>query len=57
MIDKEYDTFVLVCDNCGEKFDNGYEFFEDAVEGKKDIGFISKKYANGWMDLCPECQG
>jgi hypothetical protein len=44
----------LTCDICGkgEKFD----YFDHALEYKKDLGWISEKYNGEWQDICPECQ-
>jgi len=56
MIEKQYGKFVVVCDNCGESGEGEYYTFEDAVNDKKSNGYISRKYSNGWKDLCKDCQ-
>jgi hypothetical protein len=55
MIDKQFDSYVLVCDCCGEKSTGQFDTWEEAKDSKKEEGFISRQYTNGWMDLCPEC--
>jgi len=56
MIDRDYDDYYLVCDNCGRQVDEPFDSWEKAVEAKKENGYTSKKYGNGWKDLCPECK-
>ena len=46
--------YWLTCDNCGEDFD--LETFDDAVDYKKENGWLSEKYNGEWQDICPECQ-
>jgi hypothetical protein len=60
MIEKDgFGQYDLICDNCGESADKSFDDFYDAVNYRKDKdnGWTSKKYANGWKDLCPECSG
>jgi len=56
MIEKEGYEFFIVCDNCYTISDDSYETFEEAVENKGPQGFKSRKYGNGWLDLCKDCQ-
>jgi len=56
MINKEYGQFTYICDNCGAGTDEKFNTWQDAVDGKKDIGWKSEKTSTGWLDLCPDCQ-
>lgn len=56
MIEKQGHKFFIVCDNCYAVSDEGYDTFEEAAENKGLQGFKSKKYSNGWVDLCKDCQ-
>ncbi len=57
MIDKIFGEFHLVCDVCDEEANEVFDEFIDAVEGKKDLGWRSRKDPKkGWLDICPECQ-
>lgn len=56
MIEKQWDTYILVCDICGEKAETEYHSWDDAVYGKKNEGWQSKKDSNVWLDVCPNCQ-
>ncbi len=55
MIDKKYGQYAIVCDvgNCGESLE-GFDTFQDAVEGKKEHGWKSRKVDGQWQDVCPE---
>lgn len=48
------DGYWLVCDICGKEHD--FETFDDALDYKKENGWISEKYKGEWQDVCPECQ-
>jgi len=53
MIDgNKRDGFVLICDICGEEAPDSFDFFNQAVEYKKENGWKSQY----WEDICPECQ-
>ncbi len=56
MITKYGNLYFLVCDVCGEKADEPFSEFDDAVEYKKENGWKSQKYRGEWEDVCPECQ-
>jgi len=56
MIEKEYGLFILYCDICGEKADEDFNKFMDAVDYKKQNGWKSQKHKGDWEDVCPECQ-
>lgn len=50
-----YSETYLTCDCCEKevKFDSFY----DAVDGKKEIGWISRKNVrDDWEDVCDECK-
>lgn len=55
MIDKDYDSYQLICDICGEVVKE-FDDFYDAVDYKKDNGWRSRRVIGGWEDVCPECQ-
>jgi hypothetical protein len=52
-----FDTYDIVCDNCGEETNEDFDSFQEAVEWKKDKsnGWKSKKVNGKWEDHCPEC--
>jgi hypothetical protein len=56
MIQARYGKFVLVCDNCEDEGEKEYLSFQEAVEGKKEEGWKSKKYSDGFKDLCNDCK-
>ena len=56
MITKEYGVYKIVCDICEATSCADYETFDEAVEGKKDNGYQSKKYSDGWKDICSDCR-
>ena len=51
-------TFYLVCDRCGTVEEGPvFDCFMDAVYGKKELGFKSRKDEYGeWEDLCKDCK-
>ena len=54
MIDKQFNSYVLICDICYDEQEY-FDSFDEAVEGKKELGWKSKKTINGWHDICPKC--
>ena len=57
MIDKTHGEYWLICDICAGDTGLAFEEFYDAVEAKKDLGWLSKKDTKkGWQDICPNCQ-
>jgi len=56
MIDKSYGRYQLICDICGEQFEESFETFQDVVEGKDTLGWKSQKTSKGWEDTCPICK-
>jgi hypothetical protein len=56
-IEKEEGKFILYCDICGETADRPFVEFRDAVNHKKENGWRSRLEKDGWVDICPECQG
>lgn len=48
--------FAVVCDICGDEGNEQYDFFYDAVQGRKESGYISRKIGDDWEDICVECQ-
>ena len=56
MIDKSCGTYDLICDICGECAAESFDDFYDAVEAKKELGWISRKINGEWNDICPGCR-
>ena len=56
MISKEYGKFTFICDICGAGTDAEFDTFQEAVDGRHDIGWKSQKSINGWQDVCPDCK-
>lgn len=54
-IERLYGKYTPTCDVCGEDLPPENDFY-DAVEARKEAGWRSKKTADGWNDICPECQ-
>ena len=48
------DGYWLICDICGQEHD--FETFDEAIDYKRENGWISEKYKGEWQDICPECQ-
>ena len=48
--------YIPTCDICGEQLHPQYDF-EDAVEAKKNAGWLSRKINGEWIDLCEDCKG
>lgn len=55
-IEKEGYLYCLYCDICGEKADESFDEFMDAVNYKKREGWRSQKHRGEWEDVCPECR-
>jgi hypothetical protein len=55
MIEREYGTFHLCCDFCGEEPDEIFDEFQDAVNYKKNHDWESRKIKGTWFDVCPDC--
>lgn len=57
MIEKIYGEHLLRCDICGGLADTEFETFQDAVDGKAELDWISQKnpVSNEWEDVCPDC--
>jgi len=56
MISKEYKKYTLICDICNGGTDEEFDTFQDAVDGRKEIGWKVRKIDGEWQDVCPECQ-
>ena len=56
-IEEANGDFVLICDICGHDSDEYYDYWDDAREAGKQLGWIQKYEGGGWIDICPECQG
>lgn len=48
--------YTLICDICGEEED-GFDDFYEAVDGKKELDWISRKINGEWRDICQGCKG
>lgn len=57
MIDKNYGSYMLICDICGDEAEENFDTFQDAVDGKKELNWESQKTNKGWEDVCPICNG
>jgi len=55
MISRDSMGFTLVCDVCNTEAEETFDEFQDAVDFKKENGWRSRKAADGWQDLCPDC--
>ncbi len=55
MIDNQFGNHVLICDFCEEESEEYWDTFQDAVDGKKEVGWSSQRTSKGWKDICPEC--
>lgn len=55
MIDKDYDSYCLVCDVCGESAEEVFDDFYEAVDYKRDCSWKSIKVNGEWLDVCPKC--
>lgn len=54
MIGKEYKTYYLTCDICGN-FIDGFDSFDDAVVYKQENNWKTQNIKNEWQDICPKC--
>jgi len=54
-IEKELNSFILTCDNCGEELSESFDDFYEAVDAKKEYNWKSKKINGNWEDWCEEC--
>ncbi len=54
-IERFRDQFTPVCDLCEARLPGEFSF-HDAVQAKKDAGWISRKVDGEWEDVCPDCQ-
>ena len=57
MIDKIHGKFRLICEECGDMSLVEFDTFPDAVDGKKTLGWRSRKIMGAWKDICPDCTG
>ena len=56
MIQRYYHVYYLICDVCGERAEEEFDTFDDAVDYKIDSGWKSQKRRGEWEDVCPNCQ-
>lgn len=54
MIERDRNTYLLICDICGGI--EIYDTFDEAVEGKKIDGWKSEIEKSQWIDICPDCR-
>lgn len=57
MIDNREGIYFLFCDICGEKADESFFDFYEAVDYEKQHGWKSQRHNSGWEDVCPGCWG
>ena len=58
MIEKVGESYRLVCDICalGDGGEIEFDTFEEAVEYKKEHGWVSLQFRDGeWEDICSVC--
>lgn len=55
MVLKEFQSYIIECDICGEHVDN-FKSFQDAIDYAKDNGWKSIKVGNEWMMECSNCK-
>jgi hypothetical protein len=56
MIEESYGDYKLVCDVCGWEADELFNYFDEAVQYKRDEGWKSQRHNGEWEDVCPDCQ-
>ena len=61
MIDKNYGSYLLICDICGNETAECFDTFDEAVDYKQEEGWTSERgeqldLKDGWIDLCPICK-
>lgn len=56
MIDKSYNKYILVCDNCLDTDGEIYDSFEDVLETLKGNEWKTLKENEEWVNLCKDCQ-
>lgn len=66
MIDRISGRLVMICDECGEGFEEAGDadacpaFFDAFIADAKGNGWVirpSEEEAGGWSHTCPECAG
>lgn len=56
MINKINNIYKIICDSCGEIFNEDFYTFPDAVEYKRINGWRSVKVSEGnWDEICSDC--
>jgi ssDNA-binding Zn-finger/Zn-ribbon topoisomerase 1 len=56
MIEKINNTYKIICNSCGEIFEEEFDTFYDAVNYKKSNGWRSVKVSeDNWNEICPDC--
>lgn len=56
MIHFQHGEYVVDCDVCEDNTLDGYETFQDAVDGAREEGWRTRKSAKGqWENVCPNC--
>lgn len=53
---KSREGYRLYCDICGYCETEEFDYFDEAVDHKRENGWKSEKYKGEWQDICPECQ-
>lgn len=54
-IERDYGQFIPVCDYCGDQLP-AVDSFPEAVQAKRDAGWVSREVDGEWEDVCPDCQ-
>jgi len=54
-VEKQFDTVMLLCDECEEPSSSHENFHRMIQQAKKDGWFIAKD-GEEWVHLCPYCK-
>ena len=55
MIQKEYGSYKVACDVCGEELEGKFDTFDDAKAAAYNAGWLTRRTAGEWQNICPEC--
>lgn len=56
MIEKEFNYWVVWCDNCETPIEQEFLTYKEALDSSKEEGWRSTRIDGNWANLCPECQ-
>ncbi len=55
-IEQDGSAYLVTCDLCGDTDGRIYYEFMDAVAGRRESGWVSKRTGDDWTDICTSCQ-